>query len=837
MKKKIYATTALLLLMPPAALAQDNGVEVTGQVTGGAQIVETTTDSSKYTEYRDIKDGFYLYDLGLNALDRNNGRFFDFQGKNVLRDDQNLQLNMGGYGSWNFGFEWDEIRHNLSNKAMTPYQYKGNGLYELPATVSEIYPAFTKELVPSAANLRANDQFTANYLDSFLHPTELRNDREKGTATLGYSLLDSLKFKLSLVNENRDGNKLTYGPIGDRPPRTLNIQFAEPIDYTVQELKFETDYLGKEYQVNFTYAYSQFENNNDTLTWQNIYTNAPGATYDAWGGATPRNVATYGSRALDPDNWAHNASLTFGIDLPKESRLTATAAYGLMQQDETLIPYSTNSTTLNGVAWNDPARLPRTAADAEMETKLFNLDYTINPIDRLNLRAFYRYYELENNTPIDQWRYATSDTVGATGSVSYKNKRLNLAYSYDKQNYGLDGDYSLGFWRSTLGLGFEREEISRDYREADTDENIYKMSLRTRPTNWLSIKAKYLYGDRDADTYNGNVTQQSYWYTAGEVSGDVDNPAATFSNHPDTRRYDVSDRKRDQFDLAATVSPTEKLDLTATYQYRKDDYDSGVTPVQPLLGTSFTGANLYTAGDQLGLLEEKKQQYGLDASYAPTDRLTLSLFANRERLESLQRSMEFNENWKQDPLTQSGKDLNGWDSSNAEDAQWMAEFDDRTNTIGLGAGYEIIPDKLRLTTDYTYSQGKVDIAYSGMGSEATTTTADAGAVALPDPANPFAFSSPPTVTHRQYNLNASLEYKFQKNLVLGLHYMYDRYKISDWQQEADTPWVDSVGSEYLLRDSSYDVSNQWGNRLVNMGTYLGPTYEAQTAFATLTYRF
>jgi hypothetical protein len=240
-----------------------------------------------------------------------------------------------------------------------------------------------------------------------------------------------------------------------------------------------------------------------------------------------------------------------------------------------------------------------------------------------------------------------------------------------------------------------------------------------------------------------------------------------------------------------------------------------------------------TPGDQIGVLEEKVQQYGLDGSYAATERLALNLFLNRERLESAQRGLEFNENYKLNPLTQTPSletnELGNW---TRESSQWLAEFDDRTNTIGIGAGYEIVPNKMRLLTDYTYSQGKVDIAYSGFGTQSAVNPDNT----LADTYQ-FAFRNPETVTHKQYNLNASLEYKFQKNLIFGFHYMYDRYKISDWQQEADTPWAESVGSEYFLRDTSDATSTQWGNRLVNMGSYLGPNYEAQAAFATVTYRF
>ena len=831
--KKTYALASLLLLVPLVTQAQEEGkIESSGEVTVGIRQGDVDPDSSKFNEYRDIGDGFYLDNLGFGVLDPNNGRYLDFQGTNLLKDDQSLRFGFGGYGSWGVVIDRNEIPHNLSNKAMTPYIDRGNGLLTLPSTVA----VPNTNLVPTAAQLLANDAATATWLSTTLHGIDLGTQRNKTGATVSLTPSQDFKFRLSLSDERKDGTNLTYGLIGDRPPRTLNAQLAEPIDYKTQELKFEAEYNRPTYQALFTYLLSGFENNIDTLRWQNPYVaDTNGSGYDTWGAY---NVASFGQRALAPDNRYQNASLALGFDLPLASRLNATLSYGLMEQDETLLPYSTSSFG-SATDFGSTADLPRTTADAEIGTTMFNADYSINPIDRLNLRAFVRYYDLNNKTPQSDWWYVTNDTISTASTISGEttelNKRVNLAYSYDQTNYGLEPTYNLPFWRTTLGLGYEREDIDRDFREGNTEENIFKGSLKTKPTNWLTLRAKYLYGDRDGGDYNNTVTAQSYWGVPTAAGTPFnENPANSFSNHPDMRRLDVSDRERNQLDLAATVMPTEGLDLTASYRYRNDDYDSGVTATQPLLvsGNGLTAADdlAFTPGDQLGLLESKTNRYSLDASYAATERLTLNAFGSRETIESTQRGMEFNEGNKLNPTAiAAATELGPWTRTTS---QWMAVTDDKTNTVGVGAGYEIIPGKLRLAADYTYSQGKVDIEYSGFGTQSSVNPDNT----LADTYQ-FAFRSPETVTHKQYNLNATLEYQFVKNLVCGVHYIYDRYKISDWMQEANTPWVESLGSEYLLRDTSDATSNQWGNRLINLGSYLGPSYEAHFGAVTLTYRF
>jgi len=47
--------------------------------------------------------------------------------------------------------------------------------------------------------------------------------------------------------------------------------------------------------------------------------------------------------------------------------------------------------------------------------------------------------------------------------------------------------------------------------------------------------------------------------------------------------------------------------------------------------------------------------------------------------------------------------------------------------------------------------------------------------------------------------------------------------------------MDPVGGDTLLRDTSR--SNQWGNRLFNLGTYLAPSYDAHIGFVGFSYRF
>jgi MtrB/PioB family decaheme-associated outer membrane protein len=814
---RVLLATALMIWLPATALAADGPAnEVSeGTVTIGVEQVDVDDNSSKFNEYRDLDDGLLLEELWFDLIDPGTGRYFEVAANRVGRKDQSFWLRSGKYGGWSLDLDWNQTPHLLSNKAKTPYDYRGNGLFEVPSNV----PIVFKKLNTSSADAPSvleSDLLIAAFLDANLRGVALGTQRDRGAMRLAFGGSEAFDVCLSLTDEQRSGSKITYGPIGDRPPRTLNIQMPEPVDYRTRDAELEIGHSGERYQIGFSYRVSEFENEIDTLTWENIFaTPAPGADYDVW----DRAVSAYGRRPLAPDNKFHQATVSFGLGAPLGGRLSGVVSYGLLEQDERLLPYSFAEGILT-----DPT-LPRTTADAEMNTTFANVTYTSRPLKNLNVRAFVRYYGLDNRTPESDWWYVTSDTVNLDGTRGFKNRRTNLAYAYDTLNVGAEAQWRFRPMRSTLTFAIEREEIGREYREADTSEDRLSLQWRARPSDHFSVKTRYLYGAREGDGYDGNVTRQSYWYTAGQAGTDNDNPQFTFTNHPDMRRFDVSDRERSQLDLSASWTPRPTLSLTATVSMRDDDYGSDVRPAQPLAGLPLADAAVSTPGDQLGLLEDERRRASLDAAWAPNERVTLTAFFSLERAASLQRSLEFNENNKQNPTTIATAELGGWDRAGN---QWTADFEDDNRTLGMGLEWVVRPERVTVRAEGSWSRGSTDLVYSGFGATNWDGTPFADN-------HQFGFRTPPAIESELTALDASVELRLWPSCDLILGYGYERYEIADWQQEADTAWVESVGSEYLLRDTSR--SHQWGNRLVNMGSYLAPGYDGHFGQVSLAFRF
>ena len=813
--RRLVALQALLLAAPVAALGQAApSVQTSGRISTGAQQLDNNTNSSKFTEYRDLSDNVYLLDIRFDALNPS-GLFFDLEGANVSRHDQRLRLGVGDVSSWRFNLSWNEIPHLLSNKAQSPYLERTPGRLEVPQTM--VIPFRRLNTVAAdAPSVLASDTVIAAYAASFVRPITLGTQTNTGAIGFRYAGFEALDLSVNYTRRTKTGSRPSYGPIGDRPPRTLNIELAEPVDYRTGDLRAAAGFDGGRYQARIEYLFSTFANQIDELVWQNVYAMPqPGASFDTW----DRLIGGFGRRPLPPDNRYHNATLSAGANLPLDSRLALTFSYGRMEQDEPLVPYAYQADTLV------TRTLPRAAANARMNTTNFSAEYSIIPLRRLNLRAFYRRFDLQNETPASQWQYATSDASNVNGTVSFKNKRVNLPYAWNRQTAGADVTLRLGVWKSSLGLGFERNDLGREYREGESSENSFRANWRAQPVGWLSLRAKYLRGDRDGGDYDWQVTRQSYWYTAAEAGADNDNPLFTFNDHPDMRRHDVSDRARDQVDVTVGLTPGATFSVATTFRYQRDDFQSDVQPVQPLRGRPLADSLAATPGDQLGLLRSERQQVSVDLYFEPAERLSLNASVGRDQGEARQRSIEFNENNKQNPSAVATAELGPWTRAGSE---WTADFEERTWYAGAGGTVEIVPSRVSLSVNYTMSLSTVDIVYSGFG----TTNWDG--TAFP-PNHQFGFQTPPPVRHESHVADLQLEFPLVRNVNMVAGYTYDYYKIEDWQQEVSTSWYEPVGSEFLLRDTSR--SHQWGNRLFNLGRYLAPGYTGHLGYLSFTYRF
>jgi MtrB/PioB family decaheme-associated outer membrane protein len=809
--RRLFALLMLAIL--PAAASGQGSWQTTGSITTGVQQVENNTNSSKLSEYRDLEGTSVPLAFRLRSFNQT-GWFLEVSGTDVTRADRDLSLTVGKPGGFRIDALWSELPHNLSNKAVTPYTSLTSGRLDVAQTMAIPF----KRLATAAADAPSvlmSDSVAAAYAQTYSRPLDVANHSRTGAMKMRYNGVRALEVSAGFARKTKTGSHLSYGPIGDRPPRTLNIQLAEPIDYVTSEFTAAAEYVRPRYQLRAEYLLSQFDNEIEVLEWRNVWASAPaGATFDTW----DRAIGTWGRRPLAPDNRYQSAMFTGGLALPLDSRLTATVGRGVMEQDSELVPYAYQHDQLANAA------LPRSTAEAKMNTTQLGAEYFIAPMPRVNVRAFYRRFELENETKSSQWQYVTQDASNLNGTVSYKNQRTNLPVAWNRQNLGVETTLRFAQMRSSVVLGFEHETTDREHRQAErTTESTLRAAWRARPADWLSFRTSYQRANRDAGEYNWRSPADGYWYDAAQA--DNDDPRFAFSDHPDMRKYDMTDRTRDRVDVSVTLLPGQNWALTTGVRYRRDDHDSGVVPVQPLLGLAVADREAWTPGDQLGLLRSDARQVSADLMYMPEGRISLNASIGYDAGNSDTRSIEFNENNKKNPGTVATAALGPWTRAGS---QWTAASEDRTLYAGLGATFDIVPGKVAGRANYAVTRADLDIEYAGFG------VANYDGTAFPDD-HQFAFRTPETVKQRSHAASASLNFPLARSISAQLGWQFESYTIRDWQQESATPQFEPVFSDLYLRDTSR--SHQWGNRLFNMGSYLAPGFTGHVFHLGLNYTF
>ena len=243
------ALLALVAMWPAAAAAQDTtAARISGRFSTRGYLLDNQTNSSKVMEYRDLRDpeNVYLSDLRFDVFG-GRGLFLDVAGTNVSRRDQSLRLAAGDVGAWRVDLAWNEIPHDLSNKARSPYFAAGAGVLEVSQPIAIPFKKLNT-VAADAPNVLASDAVVAAYQQAFLRPIALGTQTNTGTVGFRFDALENVALSLGYTRRTKRGSRPSYGPIGDRPPRTLNIELAEPVDYRTGELATAVEYDGGAFQ-------------------------------------------------------------------------------------------------------------------------------------------------------------------------------------------------------------------------------------------------------------------------------------------------------------------------------------------------------------------------------------------------------------------------------------------------------------------------------------------------------------------------------------------------------------------------------------------------------------
>jgi MtrB/PioB family decaheme-associated outer membrane protein len=352
-------------------------------------------------------------------------------------------------------------------------------------------------------------------------------ESERKTLELGGQFLPTARFRLfaDYQRQERDGANILGGSTF-----TNSSLLPHYFDYQTDQVDAGIRYDAERGYLKLAYYGSFFNDKFDAARWENPFTSAPGAEQ--------------GALAEAPDNDFQQLILTGAYRFATfATQIAFSAASGRGQQDEPLLPYTTNPNLVT-------APLPVSTLDAEIDTTNLALTVTSRPLPRTRVKFAVRYDERDNKTPELAW-----NRVIAESFVSGESE-LNVPYGYERLRTNLSAEYA----------PTENFRFSAGYDFLDFDRKFQEVDEQTEDTGWgrvqwlvnqyLDISARGGIARREIDDYDETV-------------------AVSLDQNPLLRKYNLAYRYREFGELSVSASlPELPITIGAQASFVDDSYSS-----------------------------------------------------------------------------------------------------------------------------------------------------------------------------------------------------------------------------------------------------------------------
>ena len=833
--KTVRAQTAFLLLAllvaPVAAVGQEQnkderperGMVELGARTSWGEVYgrpdlpfEPALKTSKYNEYRDLRDGFFIRRFRLRMDDLAGSKYFlDVQSDKAIYRDQSYLATFGQWNRFKVQFRYDEIPHTYSNTARTLYTQTGRGVFTIPTltrSALQNLAATAPTTLPSTIQTQLVPQM------NFVVPGI---QRRMGTALFGYDFSPDWDLLASFSRERETGTR----PIGlifnTSPSASLTggygAELPEPINYFTNTIKFMTEYAREKWGIQIGYLGSLFQNDTGSLFFDNPFRTTDCVSPDGCTAAT--QGPAIGRVDLYPDNRAQYLNFAGSFELPKKIRLLASVSAGWLRQDDAFVPYTTNSLLL--ALTSD---LPATNLHGQKQTLAMNYKLIKALGKKFDIKAAYRQYDYTNDTSI----LSFTPVQGDFSAPDPANPEENTPFGYNKKNIEVTGNWYFAK-KSSLKMGYEGEIMDRSHRDVEhaTENGIVSALDMTLRKN-LSFRVSYRYSARNPETYQ----DEEALAIAGGITNDQ-----VFS-----RRFDETARTRNRGDAEITFDPTDRLSFSGFAGTLQDNYNqragaNSITPLNFVAGTT-TPYYLY------GVLKDLSYNAGFDGDFTLTNSITLFAEYSYERYykSMASRYRVPGSGATPTPLNCSSTAF-GCDSANNDWGSTAREFV-HIFTVGWDIRFG---KKTYLNTYYSLSAAKGHVDSRPFGDPTLLTGPDKFLLTGTNAAVDY-----PETTSRNHELVTTLKYKLTKNLMPKIEYRYQQFDSRDYQTTEMTPYMGCVSglppsapvpgctSPLLGTPSPYYPFSVVGDPSAARYLFLGadqPSYRAHYLAATLEYHF
>lgn len=669
--------------------------------------VGNVSDSSwRFGRYTGLEDEglFPIVNLDIYKRaewDSGDGSYWRLTGRNLGIESRDLAFEFGDQGRYDIRLGFDEIPH---------YQYEdGRTIFEGAGSTNLTLPA---------GWVAGQSTATMTQLVNSLRPVGIEHGRRRFDVGGDFTLPSGWSVEVDYQRELKDGNKtmgLTIGNSGGNPRAVIA---PEPMDYVTQQIEAVLHYADQTRQLSVGYYVSLFDNDHDSLVWQNPY-----STINGW--TTSANVGYpngQGQIGLAPDNQFHQFNLSAGWNISSTTRLSGDVSFGRATQDEDFLPYTINP--LLAATVTQP--LPVNSLDGEVDMTYVALRLTMQPLDNLSLAANYKFDDRDNKTHHHEYVYIGGDSLAQNVAATSSQRRFNEPKSYREESFRLDAT-----WRATDFLRIQGEaqyrDIERPHQERERiKEDRYALNFAIEANEYLSGGARLTWSDRDGGSdYLGYITfiggyAPGYTATVLPLVGGF-----PFENHPDLRKFNQADRERRNGEVYASLMIGEHVAISGSVDYSEDDYDNSIK----------------------GLTFSRVSAYNVDVAWAPDNRTSVYAFASEERYKNDQDGSSFGGGTR-------GVQI--YDPARA----WNVKSRDEVFTYGVGVNTKFLEEKLTVGVDYANSKVDSDVL----------TTVGSG----------LTRADLPTAESDLETASVFADYKWRRDLSFRLRFAYEDYASNDW---------------------------------------------------------
>ena len=452
-------------------------------------------------------------------------------------------------GSFDYRLAYSELPRHRFDTTRTIFTRASDNLLTLPAAWT--FAGATSGFTDLAGSLFADDI-----------------ESERRTFELGGRYLPTTRFRLfaDFQRQESDGTNILGGAYF-----TNSSLLPHHFDYRTDQVDAGIRYDAERGYFKLAYYGSFFDDKYDAARWQNPFTSTPGAEQ--------------GALAESPDSDFQQLILSGSYRFTTfDTQVSFSAATGRGQQDETLLPYTTNGNLVT-------SPLPVSALDAEVDTNNLAMTITSRPLPRTRVKFAVRYDERDNQTPELAWTRVIADSFVSGES------ELNVPYGYERLRTNLSAEFA-----ATDDLRF-----SAGYDFLDFDRKFQEVDEQTEDTGWGRVQWRV--NDHFDISARGGVARR-------EIDDYDEAVAAGLDQNPLLRKFNLAYRYREFGELTLSASlPELPVTIGVQASWADDSYSSS----------------------PLGLTDSEELRLAADLGWSVSDKAFVYLTGGYDDIDTAQR--------------------------------------------------------------------------------------------------------------------------------------------------------------------------------------------------------